>query len=523
MAFLRNAASVGFATLASRILGFIRDTMVAAALGAGPVADAFVVAFRLPSLMRRLFAEGAVNTAFVPLHAEAERRGEGEAFCDQVFTQVALVFFLASALALMAMPLLIELIAPGFGKGGGRVDLAVALSRITFTYCLATAVMVVASAVLNVNGRFTAAAYAPALVNVVTIAALLGAPLLVRLDQEALARLLAWSIFVGGLAQGALVFLALHRAGLQLRLVRPRWTPAVRRFFLLALPGVLTAGATQVNAFIGLIVASADPGAVTWLYYADRLYQLPLGIIAVALGNALLPELARASSRGDRLAESGVLSRAVEFAAFLSLPAALALIVLAGPIVSVLFERGAFTASDSTATAWALAGFAAGLPAFAGAKVLQPLFFARARMRLPFIIALIGAVADVFLSLALFPVWRQTGIAVAAAASGWINLVLLLLAAWRSGLLRLDMSARRRLPRIATAAIAMLAAVYGTATVLEGWLAAAQPLALRVAALALLCGGGLIFYLAAGWLWGAIDRTAGLRALLAGRRPEAGS
>ncbi|MGN8115789.1 murein biosynthesis integral membrane protein MurJ [Labrys sp. 22185] len=522
MAFLRNAASVGFATLASRILGFIRDTMVAAALGAGPVADAFVVAFRLPSLMRRLFAEGAVNTAFVPLHAEAERRGEGEAFSDQVFTQVALAFFLASALALVAMPLLIELIAPGFGKGGGRVDLAVALSRITFTYCLATAVMVVASAVLNVHGRFTVAAYAPALVNVVTIAALLGAPLLARLDQEALARLLAWSIFVGGLAQGGLVFWALHRARLRLRLVKPRWTPAVRRFFLLALPGVLTAGATQVNAFIGLIVASADPGAVTWLYYADRLYQLPLGIIAVALGNALLPELARASSQEDRQAESGTLSRAVEFAAFLSLPAALALIVLAGPIVSVLFERGAFSANDSAATALALAGFAAGLPAFAGAKVLQPLFFARARMRLPFIIALIGAVADVALSLALFPAWRQVGIAAAAAASGWINLVLLALLAWQSGLLQLDRPACRRLPRIAAAAVLMLAALYGAAGAVESWLIAGQPLAVRVVTLALLCGGGLIFYLGACLLLGAIDRKAGLRALLARRAPEAG-
>ncbi|WP_181161221.1 murein biosynthesis integral membrane protein MurJ [Labrys okinawensis] len=516
MAFLRNAASVGVATLLSRILGFLRDTMVAAALGAGPVADAFVVAFRLPSLMRRLFAEGAVNTAFVPLHAEAERHGEGEAFSDQVFTQVALVFFLASAVALFAMPLLIGLIAPGFGAGGGRVDLAVGLSRITFSYCLATAVMVVASAVLNVHGRFTAAAYAPALVNVVTIAALLGAPLLGQGDQEALARLLAWSIFVGGLAQGALVFLALHRAGLRLRLVRPVWTPAVRRFFLLALPGVLTAGATQVNAFIGLIIASADPGAVTWLYYADRLYQLPLGIIAVALGNALLPDLARASSRGDPQAESGILSRAVEFAAFLSLPAALALIVLAGPIVSVLFERGAFTADDSTATALALAGFAAGLPAFAGAKVLQPLFFARARMRLPFLIALVGAAADVILSLALFPVWRQTGIAVAAAVSGWINLVLLLLAARRSGLLRLDAAAARRLPRIAAAAILMLAVVYGAAEAMTGWLIAGQSLASRVATLALLCGGGLIVYLSACWLLGGIDRGTGLRRLLTG-------
>ncbi|CAM5773446.1 putative lipid II flippase MurJ [Labrys miyagiensis] len=505
MAFLRNAASVGFATLFSRILGFVRDTMVAAALGAGPAADAFVVAFRLPSLMRRLFAEGAINTAFVPLHAEAEKRGEGQAFSDQVFTQVALIFFVLSALALLSMPLLIRVIAPGFGEGGGRVDLAVALSRITFTYCLTTALMVVASAVLNVHGRFTASAYAPALVNVVTIGGLLLAPVAGWQDEESLARMLAWTIFLGGIAQGALVFLVLWRAGLSLRPVRPRWDRQVRRFFLLALPGVVAAGVTQVNAFVGLVVASPDPGAVTWLYYADRVYQLPLGIVAVALGNALLPELARASARGDVEAERNVFSRAAEFAAFLSLPAGLALMVLSGPIVSVLFERGAFHAGDSAATALALAGFAAGLPAFAGAKVLQPLFFARTRMRLPFVVALIGMAADVALSLALFPVWRQTGIAVAAAASGWINLILLAFAAWRSGLLQVDTLALKRLPRLFFAAIAMALALHGAKELVDPWNGAEGPILLRIGMLGVLCCGGLAVYCGLAWVLGATE------------------
>lgn len=518
MAFLRNAASVGFATLFSRILGFVRDTMVAAALGAGPAADAFVVAFRLPSLMRRLFAEGAVNTAFVPLHAEAEQQGRGQAFSDQVFTQVALIFFIVSAVAIVAMPVVIRLIAPGFTESGGRVDLAVSLSRITFTYCLTTALMVVASAFLNVHGRFTASAYAPALVNVVTIAALLGAPLLGWHDDEMLAHMLAWTIFIGGLAQGALVFFALYQAGLSLRLVRPRWDRSVRRFFLLALPGVVAAGVTQVNAFVGLVVASPDPGAVSWLYYADRIYQLPLGIVAVALGNALLPELARASAQGDVEAERSVFSRAAEFAAFLSLPAALALMVLSGPIVSVLFERGAFHAGDSTATALALAGFAAGLPAFAGAKVLQPLFFARTRMRAPFLIALIGMAIDVALSLALFPVWRQTGIAVAAAASGWINLILLALVAWRSGLLRFEAAALRRLPRLLAAALLMTGAVWMLSRWLQIWMNPDQHTMLRVAILGIVCGVGLGIYLIACLLLGGVDRGLGLRSLTTGKQ-----
>jgi putative peptidoglycan lipid II flippase len=518
MAFLRNAASVGFATLFSRILGFVRDTMVAAALGAGPAADAFVVAFRLPSLMRRLFAEGAVNTAFVPLHAEAAERGEGQAFADQVYTQVALVFFIISALAMLAMPLLIRVIAPGFTESGGRVELAVSLSRITFAYCLTTALMVVASAMLNVNGRFTASAYAPALVNVVTIAGLLATPLFGWRDEETLAHMLAWTIFLGGIAQGALVFFVLWRSGLALHLVRPRWDGPVRRFFLLALPGVVAAGVSQVNAFVGLVVASPDPGAVTWLYYADRVYQLPLGIIAVALGNALLPELARASAQGDTHAERDVFSRAVEFAVFLSLPAALALMVLSGPIVSVLFEHGAFTAADSTATALALAGFAAGLPAFAGAKVLQPLFFARTHMRWPFIVALIGIAADVALSLALFPIWRQTGVAIAAAASGWINLVLLAFAARRAGLLEVDATALRRLPGLVAAAGFMAAAVWGVSEELADWMAAGEPIAVRVGTLAVLCGAGLALYIGLCLLFGGIDRLREARTLITGKR-----
>ncbi|MDQ0391031.1 murein biosynthesis integral membrane protein MurJ [Labrys monachus] len=518
MRFLRNAASVGFATLFSRILGFVRDTMVAAALGAGPVADAFVVAFRLPSLMRRLLAEGAVNTAFVPLYGEAEQAREGQAFSDAVFTQVGLLFLVVTALALPAMPLLIRAIAPGFAESGGRVALAVVLSRITFAYCLATALTVVASAVLNVHGRFTASAYAPSLLNVVTILALLAASWQ-GWREEALARLLAWSLFAGGIAQGALVFAALRRAGLGLRFVRPRWTPPVRRFFLLALPGVAAGGVTQVNAFVGLVVASPEPGAVTWLYYADRVYQLPLGIVAVALGSALLPELAHASAMGDEEAECGLLSRAAEFALFLSLPAALALIVLARPIVSVLFERGAFQAADAAATALALAGFAAGLPAFVGAKVLQPLFFARTRMRVPFLIGVAGVVTDVVLSVALFPVWHQTGIALAAAASGWINLVLLAVAARWEGLLRLDVMARRRLPRLLLAAGIMAITLWLLMPFAQAWTDAGLPVLRRIAGLAVLCGGGLAAYLAACLVFGGIDRRFGRQALASEKPP----
>ncbi|MDQ0473724.1 murein biosynthesis integral membrane protein MurJ [Labrys wisconsinensis] len=520
MSFARNAANLGLATLASRVLGFVRDVMVAAALGAGPAADAFVVAFRIPGLLRRLFAEGAFNTAFVPLHGEAAARGEGRLFAEEVFAAVAAGFLLVTALALLAMPLLVALVAPGFARDGGSVELAVALSRITFPYCLATALMVVASAVLNVHGRFTASAYAPALINVVTIAALLAAPHLGWTGQEAAARVLAWAVLIGGLAQCGLVLMALRRAGLGLTLRRPRLTPAVRRFLVLALPGVAAAGITQVNAFVGLVVASPEPGAVAWLYYADRVYQLPLGIVAVAIGVALLPDIVRHSAAGDAAGERHALSRAAEFAAVLSLPAALALMVAATPIVAVLFERGAFGPGDSAATAAALAGFAAGLPAFVAARLLQPLFFARTRMRLPFLVALAGVAADIGLSVALFPSLHQVGIAAAAAASGWLNAALLAWAAWRRGWLRLDAAACRRLPRILAAGLVMAVALAGLVPVLEPWTGTGVPAWLRLAALAALCGGGLAVFLGACLVLGGLDR-AGLSAALASRSASA--
>jgi putative peptidoglycan lipid II flippase len=497
MSFARKAAGVGMATLLSRILGFARDVLVASALGAGPAADAFVVAFRLPGLLRRLLAEGAINGAFIPLHAQADATGQGRRFAAEVYSALAAGLAAISALAIALMPGLVGIVAPGFEAGGGDISLAVELSRITFPYCLATALMAVGSALLNAHGRFVAAAYAPSLINVVTLAALLLARMLGWAQPETVARLLAWSVLVGGIAQCALVFIALRRAGLSLTLAMPRFSPSVRRFFRLALPGLAAAGITQVNAFVALIVASPEPGAVAWLYYADRVYQLPLGIVAVAIGVALLPDLARHSGAGDKAAECHALSRAAEFAAFLSLPAALALIVASEPIVAVLFERGAFGPRDSAATAAALEAYAVGLPAFVAAKLLQPLFFARTRMRLPFVVALVGVAVDIVLAVALFPTFKQVGIAAAAAASGWLNALVLATFAWRRGYLVLDKIAVRRLIAIAASGAVMVATLLVLVPALAPWTQAGVPGWQRISALALLCGGGLCVFVGA--------------------------
>jgi putative peptidoglycan lipid II flippase len=520
MAFIRNAASLGLATILSRLLGFGRDVLVAGALGAGPAADAFVVAFRIPSLLRRLLSEGAFNGAFVPLHAEAARRGEGTNFAAEVLAAMAAGFATLTALALAGMPLLIRLIAPGLEDGGGDPALATALSRITFPFCLATALMVVAGGLLNVHGRYGAAAFAPALVNVVTILALLGARAAGLTDEVDLAFLLAWSVLLGGIAQCVLVAAALRCAAIAVPLVLPRVTPAVRRFLRLAAPAVAAGGITQVNAFVGLVVASSEPGAVAWLYYADRLYQLPLGILAVAIGIALLPDLARHSAAGDKAGETAAFSRAGEVAGFLALPAAIGLIIAAEPIIAVLFERDAFTAADTRETAAVLAAYATGLPAFVGAKLVQPLFFARTRMRLPFVVALLGVAIDIGLSVALFPIFGPVGVAAAASAAGWLNLALLVVAARLGGYAGLDHKARRRLVSTALATVPMTLAVLALMPLLAPLTGAGTPLLLRLAALGGLVGGGLLTYLLAALALGAIDVRA-LRAALR-KAPAAG-
>jgi putative peptidoglycan lipid II flippase len=507
MAFGRAIATVGAATLVSRVLGFLRDVLVAGSLGAGPVADAFVVAFRLPSLMRRLLADGAVNIAFVPVYGEAAAKGEADAFSADVLCWVAALFLLLTALGLAAMPLLVIVVAPGLSGEGALLDLTVELSRITFPYCLATAVSAVAAAILNTHGRVTAAAYAPTLVNLATIAVIFAAPRVGWRGEEACARAIAWAILAGGAAQCALVVVSLARAGLLPRPRRLHLTAATRRFMRLAVPGVVASGITQVNAVVGLFVGSALPGAMAWLYYADRVYQLPLGLVSAALAATLLPEIGRRIAARDHAGEIAAFSRATEFAVALAVPAAIALVIGAHPIVAALFQRGAFGAGDSLACAAALRGYALGLPAFAGARLLQPLFFARSQIGLPFRIAIFGAAVDLLLALLLFPVLQQVAIALAAAAAGWLNLTLLAVAAWRRDLIHLDEGARRRLPRMVLASVLMAAALQLALAWLDArWLEAGPAMtgAGRMADTLLFCAFGLAAFVIAALALGAL-------------------
>jgi putative peptidoglycan lipid II flippase len=513
MALLRSVATVGSYTLLSRILGFVRDILTAALLGAGPVADAFFVAQRLPNLFRSLFAEGAFSAAFVPLFAGAMAEHGKEA--ARAFAEDALAVLLAALLAAVLlgeifMPAVMRMIAPGFGDDPDKFALAVALARITFPYLLFIALVALQGGVLNSVDRFAAAAATPILLNLFLIGALL------LMDRFAWhdGRALAWAITAAGLAQFLWLMVSCARAGLALRLPWPRLTPGVRRTLAIMGPGAIGAGVTQVNLLISTALASFLPGgSVSYLYYADRLNQLPLGVVGIAVGTAILPPLSRQLRLGEVPAAVATQNRGLELALLLTLPAAVALAVLAHPIFAVLFQRGAFSPADTAATAAALAAYAAGLPAFVLVKVLAPAFFARHDTATPVKVAVVAMAVNLGLTVILMQFLAHVGIALATTCAGWLNALTLLALLVRRGHFGLDRRARRNLPRIAVAAFGMGAvlALLRTASAPAFF---ASPL-IRIAALAGLVGAGFAVFallaLALGiaeWrdLWGRLRR-----------------
>jgi putative peptidoglycan lipid II flippase len=447
---LLDFLTVGGWTMVSRVLGFARDVMIAAFLGAGPVAEAFFVAFRLPNMFRRFFAEGAFNMAFVPLFAK-RLEGEGEASARRFGEEAQAVLFgalvLLTVLAQLGMPWLVLALASGFE--GEQFELAVLYSRIGFPYILFISLTALYSGVLNSFGRFAAAAAAPTLLNLTLIGAM---ALAWRLGLD-MGLSLTWSEIVAGILQLGLVVWAAWRIGMALRLRWPRLTPEVRRLVRIGIPGVLAGGVVQINLVVGTQVASYFEGAVAWLSYADRLYQLPLGVVGVAIGVVLLPELSRRFRAGDAAGTREALNRAAEFTLVLTLPAAVALMAIPELICRVLYQRGAFDAFDTAQTALALAVYAAGLPSFVMQKVLQPAFFAREDTRTPLRYAVISMLVNVGVAIGLAPVIGFVAAALGTTIAGWVNAALLWWGVRRlEGAIDADARLRRRMPRIALAA-----------------------------------------------------------------------
>ena len=492
MPLLRNIATVGSMTLISRVLGFVRDILVATMLGAGPLADAFFVAFKLPNLFRRLFAEGAFSAAFVPQFAgylESHGKEVARVFAEQALS-VLLWALLGFVIVIeLAMPWVMLGFAPGFAGSPEQFDLSVELTRITFPYLLFISLVSLLAGVLNSLGRFAAAAATPILLNLCLIGAILW---LVRFTPTP-AHALAWGVAVAGMAQFCWLLVHVLRAGIHLRLPFPRVTRSVRVMLVRIVPVAIGAGVYQISLLIDTVIASLLPaGAISYLFFADRVNQLPMGVVGVAVGTALLPLLARQVRAGDEAAACHSQNRALEFTLLLALPAAAAIMVIAGPLVTVLFERGAFTAEDASATAAALTIYATGLPAYVLVKGLTPGFFARGDTATPVKIGLLAVAVNLVLNVILMEPLLHIGIAAATSVSAWLNSALLATVLHRRGHFAVDAGLKTRVPRMVIASTFMGMALLAGLGQVEPLLAGALPE--RIFGLTILVAGGLILY-----------------------------
>ncbi|MBI1385921.1 MAG: murein biosynthesis integral membrane protein MurJ [Rhizobiales bacterium] len=531
MGLYRAFATVGGLTMVSRVLGFVRDILIAGVLGTGVVADAFFAAFRLPNLFRRLFGEGAFNSAFVPLFAkklETDGHDHARRFAEEAMAGLVLVLLVLTAVAQIAMPWLVLAITPGFAASPEKFDLAVLLTRITFPYLLCMSLVALLSGLLNALRRFWAAAAAPILLNIVLIAAI-GLAHLFGLGNSSDAGLaLAWGVAVAGVLQLVMLLAAARNAGVTLALRRPRLTPDVRRLVSLGIPGLVAGGITQINIVVGTMIASLEAGAIAYLYYADRIYQLPLGVVGIAIGVVLLPDVSRQLGAGNEVAVQDSQNRSLEFSLLLTLPAAAALFAIPEPIIRVLFERGAFSSTDTEAVSLALAAFAIGLPAFVMIKVFSPAYFAREDTRTPMRYAGVGMLVNVVGSLALFYAfvaagwYPHVGIAVATSLAGWINAGLLWSTLVARGQFIADARLLRRLPRIILCAFAMAAVVWWLSVWLRPAFGPESGLLVQLMALAALVGSGAVVYGVLCAVTGAGDIGAIMRKLRRRRaRPDA--
>lgn len=501
MVLIRSISIVGFFTLMSRITGLVREVLVAHYLGAGLVTDCFNVAWKLPNMFRRLFAEGALSSAFIPLFSETlEHDGKREArlFASRVLSFTGLILGILCALMILFMPWVMYAFAPGFSGAPGKHDLAVELARITFVYLFFISICALFAGILNALGRFAAGAVAPVLLNVVSMVGLVGLISVTPTPGHAL----AWGVACAGVAQVVWLGITLWRRGFLPRFVRPVASPRVRLLLARMMPVAFGAGLYQIGLVVDVMLASfLQQGSISWLNFADRINQLPLGVVGIAVGTALLPLLSRHIAAGDTVAALESQNRGVEFSLLLTLPAAVGLVALAFPIVSVIYERGAFTAEDTQATAMALMAFSVGLPAYVLVKVFLPGFFARGDTRTPFRIAALSLGVNVVLSVVLMQFLGHVGLALSTACASVVNAGCLMFVLAQRGQYAMDARFKQRLPRTVTATCCMGGALYGihfllaSAFVFEVWVT----LFLKIT-------GGAVTFLVSAILLGAVTR-----------------
>ncbi|QNP44676.1 murein biosynthesis integral membrane protein MurJ [Sphingomonas sediminicola] len=514
MNLLKATGTIGGLTMVSRIAGFGREMLMSRVMGASWQADAFFVAFRLPNTFRRLFGEGAFSAGFVPLYSQRLQGEDGEAKAKRFSEEVLAVF----VPTLIVFTLVFEIIMPLFvaaisGYSGDKLGLATFLTRITFPYLLLISLVSLFSGILNSLARFTAAAFAPALLNLAMLTALIFVPVGGTITATAL----SIAVTLGGVLQLGLLLYACKRAGVVLKLKRPKMTPGVRQFIRVVVPATLGAGVYQISAFIDtFFLARLGTGSLSYFNYADRLNQLPLGVIGAALGTAILPQVSKHVGANEPDKAAKVQGQAAELAMLLCLPAALALAVSALPLVSALFQGGRFTAEDARLTALTLSIVVLGLPAYVLVKVLTPGFYARQDTATPVKIAALVLVATVLLNFILIPPFGIAGLASAIAITSWLNCLLLYVILHRRGHFRIEGWLASRVFRQLLAGACMVAALYGIRTLLGSWFEGS--VGHRLVGVTALVGGGMAVYFPAVWVFGGTDRDE-LKSLFRRRRP----
>jgi putative peptidoglycan lipid II flippase len=523
MSLVRSFGSVGGLTLVSRIMGFARVMLMARFLGASFATDAFLIALRLPNMFRALFAEGAFASAFVPIFnqkmgEDAGRLERAMRFADEALAALLPVLVILTGLMMLFAGPAVLLLSGGFnGATPEQIEFATGLARTTFPYLLFISLVSLLGGILNSLHKFWVNAATPILLNLCIIVAMLffRGPT----DVET-ARAMAWGVAAAGVLQLLWMVLACQQAGVLPKLRRPRFNEDVKKLLKLIWPAAAGAGAMQINLLVSTMLAASmlPVGSVTYIDNADRLNQLPLGLVGIGLGTVLLPNIARLISSGDEQGARNFQKKGLQLALFLSLPAAAALVVSAGPIIRALLQYGAFDAYDTAATAGALAAFSSGLPAYILVKVLTPAFHARQDMKTPLRIALVAIAVNLGLNLALILPLAHVGPPLATAIAGWINVVLLYRALAVRGHFTIDRDLASHIARLALAALLMGAALFGGTFLLEPLFAGGFEL--RVIGLSLLVGGGMLVYAAAVFVTRAYTLKE-LRAVLK-RKPKEG-
>jgi putative peptidoglycan lipid II flippase len=495
----RAFGQIGILTAGSRVLGLVRDIVFAIFLGAGPAADAFLVALKLPNMFRRLSAEGALTNAFVPSYAatmEAADEKAARRLAGEVQTLLVMVLLALVIVFEIMMPVVVSLLAPGFVDTPERFAAAVDLARVTMPYLPMISLVAFWAAIANAHDRFIPGAAMPVLFNICLIAGALLVPLATGLTNVERALPIAWALLAAGSVQLVTMYLVLHRRGILPDFVMSlRVSSRARQMWRKFIPAAGGALAMQMNLIVDLVLASMlQVGAISWLYYADRVAQLPLGIVGIALGAALLPRLSKAEAAGHPDAVRSALTEAIELGGFLVVPAVAALLVLALPIVQGLFAHGAFTLADAQMASFALMAYAIGLPGFVLVKILQPAFYAAGQPGLVLRISLVMVAVNIVGSLLLMGPFGHTGLAMATAASGLLAAVIMLVILAQRD--RLGTAMLRPLARILLASLIMVLALSG----LTMWLPFDNP----VLRLALYVGGGSVVYFGAAILLRAV-------------------